>query len=312
MTGLVIPNAKGNIPQTEEEQGKEDPPAIIRKRDGAFTYTTTDLATVRYRMDTWKPDALLYVVDARQALHFKTVFAQARRWGYAGVEFQHVSFGSILGEDKKPFQTRKGDTVELSGLLDQAVTLGLAKYEQNYAERKGHGHDVPELTDAVKRGVAEAVGIAAVKYADLSQNRTSDYVFSFDKMLALDGNTAAYMQYAYARCRSIFRAGSVDEGRFRESPPAMQITHPAERALVLQLLRFPETVEAAAADYLPHLVTAYLWDLAKAFSGFFENCPVLKADTPELRDSRLLLVDLVGRVIREALSLLGIKTVERM
>jgi len=309
---VVIPNAKGVIPTTDGEQTTEDPPAIVRKRDGAYTYTTTDLATVKYRMETWKPAALLYVVDARQALHFKTLFAQAARWGYAGVEFRHVAFGSILGEDKKPFQTRKGGTLELAALLDGAVAKGREKYEQSYADRKESGRKVPDLSAEETADIFEAVGIGAVKYADLSGNRTSDYVFSYDKMLATEGNTATYMQYAHARCRSIFREGEIDDARFRTSPPAVVITNPAERALVLQLLRFPEAVEAAAADYLPHLLTGYLWDLAKSYSVFFENCPVLKAETPELRDSRLLLVDLVGRVIRQALALLGIRTVERM
>ncbi len=309
---VVIPNAKGVIPATPEEQKKEEPPAIVRKRDGAFTYTTTDLATIRYRMETWKPDAMLYVVDARQALHFKTLFAQARRWGYDRVEFQHVSFGSILGPDKKPKRTRDGGVEELLPLLDEAAGVALTKYAASYADRNAHGHDVPELTDDVKREVAEVVGIGAVKYADLSQNRTSDYVYDADKMTATDGNTASYMQYAYARCCAIFRKENIDPARFRTNPPAVVLAEPAERALALQLLRFPEAVEAAAADYLPHLVTGYLWDLAKAYSVFFENCPVLKAPTPELRDSRLLLVDLVGRTIRRALGLLGIRVVERM
>jgi arginyl-tRNA synthetase len=309
---VVIPNAKGVVPTTPEEMKKEDPPAIVRKRDGAFTYTTTDLATIKYRAETWKPHAMLYVVDARQALHFKTLFAQARRWGYDRVEFQHVQFGSILGKDKKPFQTRSGGVVELSALLDEAAEVALQKYEASYAERKGFGHDVPELTDAVKRDIAEVVGIGAVKYADLSQNRTSDYVYDPDKMTATEGNTATYMQYAYARCCAIFRKENLDPARFRTDPPAVVLAEPAERALALQLLRFPEAVEAAAADYLPHLITGYLWDLAKSYSVFFENCPVLKAQTPELRDSRLLLVDLVGRVIKQALGLLGIRTVERM
>jgi len=309
---VVIPNAKGIVPQTDEEQKKEEPPAIIRKRDAAFTYTTTDMATVQYRMKTWKPDSMLYVVDARQALHFKTIFAQARRWGYDGVELQHIQFGSILGRDKKPLRTRDGGVQELLPLLDEAAAVGLKKYEESYAERKSFGHDVPELTDEVKRDIAEVIGIAAVKYTDLSQNRTSDYVYDAEKMTSTEGNTATYMQYAYARCRAIFRKGEVDEARFRTNPPAVLITHAAERTLALQLLRFPEAVEAAAADYLPHLITAYLWDLAKCFSGFFENCPVLKAETPELKDSRLLLVDLVSRVIKQSLHLLGIRTVERM
>ncbi|MDB5311444.1 MAG: arginine--tRNA ligase [Gemmataceae bacterium] len=309
---VVIPNAKGMIPRTEEEQKKEDPPAIVRKRDGAFTYTTTDLATIEYRAETWKPDTILYVVDARQALHFKTLFAQARRWGYDPVEFQHISFGSILDEEGKPFQTRKGQVVELGVLLDRAVNCGLQGYRTSYEERTAHGHDVPDLSDRTIQQIAEAVGIGAVKYADLSQNRASDYKFDVAKMLATDGNTATYMQYAYARCCAIFRRENIDPARFRTSPPVVTLVEPAERALAFQLLRFPEAVEAAAADNLPHQITSYLWDLAKSYSVFFENCPVLKAPTPDLRDSRLLLVDLVGRVIKQALDLLGIRTVERM
>jgi arginyl-tRNA synthetase len=311
---VVIPNAKGIVPQTAEEQQKEEPPAIIRKRDGAFTYTTTDLATIKHRVDTWTPDAMLYVVGAPQALHFKTVFAQARRWGYADVEFQHVQFGSMLGKDRKIFSTRKGGALELMDLLDEAGKLSLQKYEENSAARRAVGHKVFEPTDAEKREIAEVIGVGAVKYADLSQNRTTDYVFDLDKMTATVGNTAAYMQYAYARCRSIFREGEVDEAQFRASPPAVVLSHPAERALALQLLRFPEAVEAAAAEFVPHLLTSYLWDLAKATSVFYDTkeCHVLKAATPELRSSRLLLVDLVGRVIKQALDLLGIRVVERM
>jgi arginyl-tRNA synthetase len=310
---LVIPNAKGIVPRTDEEQKKEEPPAIIRKRDGAFTYTTTDLATIKYRMETWKPDAMLYVVSSPQALHFKTVFAQARRWGYEGVEFQHIQFGSMLDpKTGKKLSTSGGGAPELEPLLDEAARLSLLKYEVSAADRRAHGHDVPELTDIEKAAIAEAIGISAVKYADLRQHRTTDYKFDLEKMTDTEGDTAAYMQYAYARTRAIFRKGAVDAARFRDSPPAVVISQPAERMLVLQLLRFPEAVEAAAADYLPHLITAYLWDLAKCFSGFFENCPVLKAETPELKESRLLLVDLVGRVVKQALDLLGIRTVERM
>ncbi len=309
---VVIPNAKGVIPRTEEEQKKEEPPGILRKRDGAFTYTTSDLATVKYRIEHFRPDAMLYVVDFRQALHFKTFFAQAKRWGYENVEMQHVSFGSVLGKDGRPLKTREGTAAELLPLLDEAIQLGLQKYRESYEDRKAHGHDVPDLSDAAIREIAEAVGVGAVKYADLSQNRTSDYKYDPDKMLATEGNTGTYMQYAYARCRSIFRKRQADEARFRNDPPAVRITHPAERALCLQLLRFEDALLAAASEYMPHHLTAYLWDLAKAFSGFFENCPVLAAETPELRDSRLLLVDLTARVIRQGLDLLGIRTVERM
>ncbi len=309
---VVIPNANGVIPRTEEEQKKEEPPAILRKRDGAFTYTTSDLATVKYRVEHFQPDAMLYVVDFRQALHFKTFFAQARRWGYEDVELQHVSFGSVLGRDGRPLKTREGNAAELLPLLDESVELGLTKYRESYQDRKSHGHDVPDLSEDTVRGIAEAVGAGAIKYADLSQNRTSDYKYDPEKMLAVEGNTATYMQYAYARCRAIFRKGQADETRFRTDPPAIAITHPAERALVLQLLRFEDALLTAAAELMPHHVTGYLWDLAKAFSGFFENCPVLTAETPELRDSRLLLVDLTGRTIRRGLDLLGIRTVEQM
>ena len=251
-------------------------------------------------------------MDFRQALHFKTFFAQTRRWGYEIVEMQHIKFGSVLGEDGKPFSTRAGGAAELETLIDRATELGLQKYAASYADRKAHGHDVPDLTPEAEQNIAEAVGVGAMKYADLSQNRESNYTFSYDKMLATEGNTGTYMQYAYARCRAIFRKGNVDEETFATNPPAVVITHPAERALVLQLLRFEDALQTAAAEYMPHHITSYLWDLAKSFSGFFENCPVLTAGTPELRDSRLLLVDLTARVIRRGLDLLGIRTVERM
>src|SRR5262245_15280370 len=311
---IVIPNATGNIPPPPPpgEHLTEDPPAILRKRDGAFTYTTSDLATVKYRIDHYGPDAMLYVVDFRQALHFRTFFAQARRWGYTAVELEHISFGSVLGKDGKPLKTREGTASELLPLLDDAVDLALRSYRESYEQRKAFGHEVTELSEAEIRDIAEAIGAGAVKYADLSQNRNSDYKYDPEKMLAMDGNTATYMQYAYARCRAIFRKGQVEESRFRTNPPPVVISHPAERALALQLLRFEEALQSAAAEYLPHHITGYLWDLAKAYSVFFENCPVLAADTPEVRDSRLLLVDLTARVIRQALDLLGIRTVEQM
>jgi arginyl-tRNA synthetase len=289
--------------------------ALIRKRDGAFTYTTTDLATVKYRVETWKPDAVLYVVDFRQGQHFKNLFTAAAKWGYGGVEFTHVSFGSVLGKDGKPLKTRDGGVTELSVLLDRAVELGGHLFELTHWQRAAMGHDVPkwdEISDAEKQEIARAVGIGAVKYADLSQSRTSDYKFDFDKMLATNGNTATYMQYAYARCRAIVRKGNVSEASFRTAPPPVLLTHPAERALAVQLLKFEEVLCNTAAEYLPHYVTQYLWDVAKAFSGFFEGCPVLTAPSEELKQSRLLLVDLTGRVIRTALGLLGIRTVERM
>jgi arginyl-tRNA synthetase len=292
--------------------GEEEPPALIRKKDGAFTYTTTDLATIRYRMERWHPDAILYVVDSRQALHFKNLFEAARRWGYTDVALEHVSFGSVLGPDRKPIKTREGGAVELGTLLDEAVERAAAVYEELLQAALERGEDVPELSIAERRQIAEVVGLAAVKYADLSQNRTTDYVFSWDKMLAMDGNTATYMQYAYARIRSIFRKGEEDVESFRRQPPLPYLEQPQERALALQLLRLEEILQSAAAEYKPNIITAYLWDLAKSYSAFYQNCPVLKADTPMLRQSRLLLCDLTARVIQLGLQLLGIQTVERM
>ncbi|HEY1189535.1 MAG TPA: arginine--tRNA ligase, partial [Gemmata sp.] len=237
---IVIPNAKGVVPRTEEEQKKEEPPAIIRKRDGAFTYTTTDLATIKHRADTWNPDAMLYVVGAPQALHFKTVFAQAKRWGYAGVEFEHIQFGSMLSKQRTKYSTSGGGAPELESLLNDAVRHGAQRYDESVAERRSHGHEVADLGTAEVGAIVEAIGVGAVKYADLCQSRTTDYVFDLEKMTATNGNTATYMQYAYARCRAIFRRGEEDETRFRTAPPAVVLSHPGERALVLQLLRFPE------------------------------------------------------------------------
>jgi arginyl-tRNA synthetase len=292
--------------------GDDQLPAMIRKKDGAFTYTTTDLATIRYRVEQWHPDAILYVVDSRQALHFKNLFESARRWGYTGVALEHVAFGSVLGDNRKPLKTREGGAVQLEELLREAIDRGGQTYEQSRDERIRLGKAVPVLDEVEKQTIARVVGLGAVKYADLSQNRTSDYVFNWDKMLATDGNTATYMQYAYARNRSIFREGNESETTYRTDPPPVFLKQPQERALALQLLRFAEALESAATDYRPSAITSYLWDLAKSFSGFYQNCPVLKAEAPDLRSSRLLLCDLTARVIQQGLDLLGIRTVERM
>lgn len=290
----------------------KDKVAIVRKKDGAFTYTTSDLATIQYRAKEWNPGLVLYVVDFRQSFHFATLFEIAKRWGYTDQNLVHVSFGSVLGRDGKPLQTRKGTSFELADLLDEAEELGLARYRESHAERKAHGHDVPELTPETIKDIANAIGIGAVKYADLCQNRTSDYKYDPAKMLATDGNTATYMQYAFARGRSIFRKGGIDEAILRSDPPALRLNTPTERMLALQLLRFGEALHAAASEQMPHLLTGYLWDLAKSYSQFFEQCPVLQADTDELKMSRLLLVDLVTRIIRQTLDLLGIRVVEQM
>jgi arginyl-tRNA synthetase len=310
--GTVVDGAVMVFLKPPPEDGSEHrADAIVRKEDGAFTYTTSDLATIQYRMKEWQPDAILYVVGLPQGFHFTTLFEIARRWGHT-VELHHIGFGSVLGNDGKMLSTRNGGAAELSELLDRAVERGAAMYEQSVAERRERGEEVPEVGPDERQRIAEAVGLGAVKYADLASHRTSDYKFLWGKMLATDGNTATYMQYAYARCRSIFRKGGVDPARFRTAPPPVILTHPAERALGLQLLRFEETLSAAAAEFLPHLLTAYLWDLAKSYSVFFTNCPVLKAETPALRDSRLLLCDLTARTIQLTLGLLGIETVERM
>jgi arginyl-tRNA synthetase len=286
--------------------GEKESPALIQKRDGAFTYTTTDLATIRYRLEQWKPEAILYVVDFRQGLHFKQLFDIVRRWGYNTVEMEHISFGSVLGEDGRPISTREGTGALLDSLLNEAVSAAAKVHEQNQQE------EASTWSDEERRSIHEVVGIGAVKYADLSQNRTSDYRFSLKKMLAMDGNTATYMQYAYARNRSIFRRGNVDVVSLRENPPPVLLTSAEERALALQLLRFHDALTMAATEYKPSAITSYLWDLAKTYSGFFQNCPVLKAETAELRQSRLLLCDLTARVIQRGLDLLGIRTVERM
>jgi arginyl-tRNA synthetase len=285
-----------------------DVPMIVRKKDGAFLYATTDLATLRYRMETFQPDAILYVVDHRQSLHFEQLFAAARRMGYDDVELEHVSFGTVLGEDGRPFKTRAGDTVGLEGLLDEAVRRAGEIVAANDDAKPGG----PELSTDERARVAEIVGTGAIIYADLSHNRTSDYVFSYDKMLAMTGNTGTYMQYAYARVESIFAKGNVELAALRASGTPILLNTPAERALALELLRFAEALELTAADYRPNQLTAYLFDLSNHFSTFYEQCPVLKAEPAPLRASRLLLCDLTARTIRKGLELLGIKVVEKM
>jgi len=306
---IAVPSQGALIVYTENDP--EGPVAVVRKKDGAFTYMTSDLATIRYRMQEFRPDAILYVVGMPQSFHFKQLFATARRWDYPNVEFQHIAFGSVLGNDGKPLSTRNGGAEELIDLLDMAVQRGAEKYEQSRQERQARGEPVPDISEAERHSIAETVGLGAVKYADLSQNRTSDYRFDWNKMLSTDGNSATYMQYAFARCRSIFAKGNIDAESVRHVS-AVELPTPFERALALQLLRFDEALQAAANEYLPHILTAYLWDLAKTYSGFFVNCPVLKAETPALKESRLLLCDLTARTIRKTLELLGIRTVERM
>jgi arginyl-tRNA synthetase len=277
-------------------------PMIIRKRDGAFNYATTDLATIRYREDTWNPDQVLYVVDHRQGDHFKQLFAVARRWGFDKVDLEHVAFGTILGPDRKPFKTRAGDVVGLESLLDEAVVEA----------RKVVDELSPELSEPERQAIAEVVGIGGIKYADLSQNRLSDYIFDWAKMLAKNGNTATYLQYAYARVQSIFRKGETTPEAIRAHRPSLFLSHPAERALGLQIVRYPETLELAAAELKPNILTDYLFDLANRLSTFYEECPVLKAESPARRESRLALSDLTARTLKSGLHLLGIEVIDRM
>ena len=280
----------------------KDKPFLIQKSDGAFLYPTTDLATVQYRVETWKPGEIIYVTDSRQKLHFEQLFTTARRWGYADLKLAHVTFGSVLGEDNKPIKTRSGEPIKLEGLLDEAERQAQAIVDANYA-------DLPEAT---RREIARVVGIGAVKYADLSQNRVNDYVFSWAKMLAMQGNTAPYLQYAYVRIRSIFRKGA-DTARGTSSAECKNVAlaDPAELDLAKFILRFPEAIELATEDYRPNFICSYLYDLAGKFSVFYERCPVLKADEPA-RSSRLLLCQLTAEVLRKGLDLLGIQTIEQM
>ncbi len=283
-------------------------PFIVQKKDGAFLYATTDLATIEYRIATWNPDAILYVVDFRQSEHFDKLFATARQLGQTNVELTHVKFGTVLGEDGKPYKTRSGDTVGLAGLLNEAEQRAYEVVAAN-DDAKPDGWELDEPT---RRHIANTVGMAALKYADLSQNRESDYVFSYDKMLALTGNTATYMQYSYARVFGIFAKGDILAEQLRQSDATIELPHAAERELGLKLLQFGDAIEEVLADYRPNQLTSYLFDLAKAFSAFFEQCPVLKADNDEVRNSRLLLCDLTARTLKLGLSLLGIQVVEKM
>lgn len=287
---------------------KYDTPMIIRKKDGAFLYATTDLATIQYRVATWQPDVLLYVVDHRQGEHFEKLFDAARRWKCPDLDMRHISFGTVLGDDGRPFKTRSGEVVDLESLLDGAVARAQEVVTESDESKPGGA----ELGEQERVHIANVVGHAAIKYADLSHNRTSDYVFSYDKMMALEGNTATYMQYSYARVQSIFRRGEVDVDGLRSSFATILLQHPAERHLALGLLQFCEALDLVLEDYRPNQLTSYLFDVAKRFSTFFQECPVLRADNDAVRQSRLLLCDVTARVIRQGLELLGIGVVDRM
>jgi len=271
-------------------------PAIIRKTDGGFLYATTDLATIEYRTKRWQPDAIWYVVGAPQALHFHQIFAAACLMGCSS-ELRHIAFGSILGEDRKIMKTRSGENVGLAEVLTEAVERARKMVE-------ARSETIPA---EAREDIARTIGLGAVKYAELSQNRLTDYVFSWDKLLALDGNTAPYLQNAYVRIRSIFRRAGEDA----DPSTSLTISDPAERALALKLLQYPETVPLVLEDFRPNLLANYLYELANAFHSFYEACPVLKS-TPEIRAVRLGICALTGRTLAHGLSLLGIRCPEQM
>ncbi len=301
--GAVCVFASGELPDEQDpfrvhnKEGWADNPAIIRKADGGFLYATTDLATVEYRIDEWKADAIWYVVGLPQQLHFRQIFDACRRWGKTG-DFQHVGFGSILGEDRKLMKTRSGDNVGLIEVLDEAVERAM----KVIAEKN------PELPADEAAAIAETVGIGAVKFAELSQNRLSDYVFAWDRMLALQGDTAPYLQNSFVRIRSIFRKL---DGEFDPSGVALTLEEEREVNLARLLVRYGEVVPTVLDDHRPNLLANYLLEVARAFHSFYEACPVLKVDEP-LRSSRLALCELSSRVLEHGLGLLGIRCPERM
>ncbi len=281
-----------------QDKGEWKPnPCIIRKADGGFLYATTDLATLDYRINTWNADSIWYVVGAPQALHFKQIFDVQRRRGKTG-DFRHIAFGSILGDDRRPFKTRSGDTVSLQDVLDEAVD----RAKRVVAERSS------DMSEEDQTNVATIVGIGAVKFAELSQNRMTDYVFNWDKMLALQGDTAPYLQNSYVRVRSIFR--KLGDQQFDWTNP-LAISEPAEINLGRQLVRYGEVVPQVLDDCRPNILAAYVYDLAKAFHSFYEACPVLKSEGAT-RHSRLALCELTARVLQHGLSLLGIRVPDRM
>jgi arginyl-tRNA synthetase len=273
-----------------------DRPCIIRKRDGGFNYATTDIATVDYRINDLEANAVWYVVGAPQILHFKQIFAIARREGYTA-DLRHIPFGSILGEDRKLMKTRSGENVPLRDLLEEAC-----KRARKIIEEKN-----PDLSEADKIDIAQKIGIGAVKYFDLSQYRMTDYVFSWEKMLSLQGNTAPYLQNAYVRIRSIFRKAGESASKIGN----LILESPAEISLAKRLCQFAEVVPQVLNDFRPNILANYLFELANSFHAFYETCPVLKSEEPA-RSSRLALCDLAGRVLQRGLDLLGIKVPEKM
>jgi arginyl-tRNA synthetase len=286
---------------------KYEAPVMIRKSDGGYGYDATDLAAIRFRIKELSADRIIYVTDARQREHFDKAFWTAREAGWAeGVSLEHAPFGAILGEDGKPFKTRSGETVKLADLLDEARQRAMAIAQQaNQARPADDRLDNDELEQ-----VARIVGIGAMKYADLCSDRIKDYLFSWQRMLAMDGNTGPYLQYACARIQSIFKRAEVEVAELTAEFSRLDTAH--ERALQIKLLQLPDVVSLVSHKLEPHHLCGYLYELATAFSAFYENCPVIRAEDPGLRDARLALCDLTQRVLRLGLGLLGIEVPQRM
>lgn len=280
-------------------------PVIVQKSDGGYLYSTSDLACLRRRIGDFKADRVLYFVDARQALHFKQVFAVAEAAGISnpGVELAHMPFGTMLGKDNKPFKTREGALVKLSELLDEAIARATKLLQDREVQSKN-----PDIDDAELADLAEIIGIGAVKYADLSKNRTSDYVFDWDQMLSFDGNTAPYLLYAYSRTRSIFTRGEVDLSAL---PERVVTENEAERRLAVAIAGYQDLLEQVAQEGYPHQLCAYLYELAGRFTQFYEQCPILTSDDAT-KTRRLTLTKQTGDVLANGLTLLGIRVAERM
>lgn len=298
--GIAVDSDGTKVVFLDEFKNQDNEPAvfIIQKKDGGFLYASTDLACLRYRINTLHGNRLLYVVDARQSLHFDELFTVARKAGWLPdtVHAEHIPFGTMMGKDGKPFKTRSGDTVKLMDLLNEAVTRASALVASKN----------PELSADEIAHIGEVVGIGAVKYADLSKNRTSDYIFDWDSMLSFEGNTAPYLQYAYTRVQSVFRkAGTWDNNA------AITLNEAMEQQLAVELLKFEDVLDSVANTSYPHYLAAYLYQIATLFSRFYEACPILKADEAT-RNSRLQLTSLTGKTLQQGLTLLGIDTLETM
>ena len=302
--GLAVEDDGALVVYLDEFKNKDGDPmgVIVQKKDGGFLYTTTDIAAAKYRYETLKANRALVFSDTRQSQHMQQAWLITRKAGYVPDSFQleHKNFGMMLGKDGKPFKTRSGDTVKLADLLDEAIERAGVLISQKSTA----------LSEQEKADVIEAVGIGSVKYADLSKNRTTDYVFDWDNMLSFEGNTAPYMQYAYTRIRSIFNRSQIALSEVEQAQ--LSITDEKERALAIKLLQFEEAVQVVGKDGTPHVLCAYLYELAGAFSSFYENCPILNHDDQQVKLSRLKLALLTERTLKQGLDLLGIKTVEKM